>query len=277
MTTSYRFNLGEFTIFAMTDGHIHNKAEHLFAGADPDGLAAALGRYNLDPDGIPSYFNPMLIDTGQHRVLLDSGVGEFNSAEHGFLLQNLDAAGIAPADIDAVVISHAHPDHVDANTDTEGNPLFPNARYFIWRSEWEYWTRPELLENDDFRGPIIRRNLLGIQDRFELLDSEDDILPCIRIVATPGHTPGHIAVLIQSGGESLIYAGDATINPIHLEYPDWCYYSDTDYAQATESRRKLARLAREHNAIYHAYHFIFPALGRLNESSDSWRWEPIQE
>lgn len=275
MSHFYEFRIGNFSATIFNDGTINNKASSLFATAPPEQLSEALARYNLQADSIPVYFNMAFIDTGLEKILIDTGVGhDPNQSSHGFLYENLASIGVDFADVDIVLISHAHADHIACNTDADGFPLFPNARYLIWKDEWEYWTGASILKEANHHTMAVRRNLLGLCDRIEILTFEGSISPGVSVVTAFGHTPGHLAVHVQSEGEHFLYTADAFHHPLHISYPEWVYYSDVDYKQSRQSRLKLLNLAANTDALVSGYHMAFPALGRIARYSDSFLWIP---
>jgi glyoxylase-like metal-dependent hydrolase (beta-lactamase superfamily II) len=285
--TSYRFKLGAFECAVVTDGtHVY---EHpgplLFCNAPQDELEQVLREHGIDPASWaewPSPYPGLVIDTGDHKVLVDTGAGG-SLPGTGELLPNLRAAGIAPEGIDVVLLTHGHADHAGGCVTSEGEPAFPNARYVIWADEWRFWAADEpdlsaLPFPEEIRQLLIRaahKNLLPLEDRFDLVEREKEVVPGVRVLPAPGHTPGHMAVAISSGGEELLCPADAMLHPIHLERPDW--YAGVDLApqQALATRRQLLERAVAHKALVHVFHFPFPGLGRVVQRGKAWRWQPI--
>ncbi|MDY6932128.1 MAG: MBL fold metallo-hydrolase, partial [Halobacteriota archaeon] len=148
-TECFSFKVGNFECMAVSDGtHTYTPpifpppATFLFANAPREGLEEALREHNLRPEKWDEWVSPyicMVVNTGEHQVLVDTGADGLGP-NTGKILQNLKARGIAPEDIDTVIITHGHPDHIGGNTDTEGKPAFPKARYVMWKDEWDFWT-----------------------------------------------------------------------------------------------------------------------------------------
>jgi glyoxylase-like metal-dependent hydrolase (beta-lactamase superfamily II) len=201
----YRFKLGDFHCVAVSDGtHTYAPptfpppAIFLFANAPKERLEPVLREHNLQPEQWLEWTSPYIclaVNTGKHQVLVDTGADGL-APSTGKLVQNLKVAGIAPEHIDTVILTHGHPDHIGGNTDDEGKPAFPNARYVMWKGEWDFWTsgQAETKLDEHVRErqlKFARKNLPPIQGRLELVDRETDIAPGIRALAAPGGTPPH--------------------------------------------------------------------------------------
>jgi glyoxylase-like metal-dependent hydrolase (beta-lactamase superfamily II) len=197
-------------------------------------------------------------------------VGPFPGA--GNLPEVLQENGVEPASIDRVIITHGHGDHVGGLM-REGAPVYPNARISMWKSEWEYW-RGEATKAEN-PAEAIQRNLLPLQDRIDLVDSESEILPGVCVIPALGHTLGHIAVLLESGGQRLLHVVDAMHNPVQVEHPNWSPAFDMQPDVSAKTRRALMERAAPQHTPLLAYHFRFPGMGHLTPSGDSWLWEPI--
>jgi glyoxylase-like metal-dependent hydrolase (beta-lactamase superfamily II) len=213
-------------------------------------------------------------------VLVDTGADGL-APTTGRLMQNLQDVGIAPGDIDTVILTHGHPDHIGGNTDAGGKPAFPNARYVMWRDEWNFWTSKQAEQRLDehLREVLIKfacENLPPIEAKTDLIDREKEIVPGIRAVEARGHTPGHMALEIASKGEQLLCISDAALHPIHLEQPEWYAAVDLDPGQAVATRRQLLHRAADQNALVLAFHFPFPGIGRIVQKGEGWQWQPIE-
>ena len=229
--------------------------------------------------GWTSSYTCLYINTGQHRVLVDTGAGKL-SPDTGKLLPNLQKEGIASDDIDVVILTHAHPDHIGGNTSLEGRPVFPQARWAIRRDEWEFWTSQQAEKQLPEHGRemligIARKNLLPLREQLDLIDPEAEIVPGIRAIAAPGHTPGQMAIDISSQGEHLVYVSDIVLHPLHLAEPTWCAAVDLLPEQTALTRgRILPKLAAEKTLVM-AFHFSFPGLGHIVSREAGFKWEPI--
>jgi glyoxylase-like metal-dependent hydrolase (beta-lactamase superfamily II) len=290
-TGSFRFEIGEFECVSVSDGALNYPPESFFANVPLERVEEALRERNLPTAQIMTPYTCLFIDTGEHRVLVDAGAGDlgalaarmFPGLNHstsvtGLLLENLGAAGIEPSEIDTVIITHAHPDHVGGMLDEEERLVFSDARYFISQKEWDFWNSDYAMATaPTFMVDTARRNLDPLEDRLIFVGDASEIVPGVRSVATFGHTPGHLALSTVSGGERLLHVSDAVLYPLHLEYPEWTPVFDMLPEQASASKRRIFDLAAEEDALIFAHHFPpFPNLGHVRKREQGWRWQPIE-
>lgn len=276
---TFHFRVGTFDCFVVNDGFgkYPNPARALFGNAPQNSLTQVLLEHNIQPDTWSEWvstFNCLVVRTDHHLVLVDTGYGVVDfMPEAGKLVQNLQTLSITPKDIDTVILTHGHRDHLYGVTeDATGQVTFSKARHVMWRTEWEFRNSEEGVEFDDGDA---KRKLSSIADQLELIDSEIEIVPGIQAIFAPGHTPGHMAVSIISQGKQLLDLVDAVGHPIHLQHPEWNMRIDYQPELAENTRRKLlARASTEQTRIL-AYHFDFPGLGYVQQQQDVWKWQAL--
>ena len=263
MTT---MRIGALEVVVVPDGALALDPARMFGRVDE---AAWRPVANLDDHGmVPVGVNCVLVRSGERRILLDTGGGAKLAAERGqdcgHLLQALAAVGIAPGDVDTVVISHAHWDHAGGASVQAGDtwaPTFPNASYWLWRGEWEYWMNPDLPERppflDDVMPPLVEHN------RLELADGEIEVAPGVRLITAPGHTPGHLCVALTSGSEMAVYTGDMFHHPAQIEHPEWSPLFDVLPEMSAETRRTVFERARREGSLLFTAHLPTPGIARL--------------
>lgn len=255
-------------------------AAFLFANAPKTTLNKVLGAYGLHTDTWRSWVSPYLcvvINTGDHQILIDTGAGKLGP-NTGKLLTSLHAEGISPEAIDTVILTHAHPNHLGDNT-RDGDVVFSNARFVVGRAEWEFWTSTPDLKTDEHTQQLLvttaQNNLLPLADRLTCISREKEIVPGIQMIPAPGHTPGHMVVEVSSNDEQLLCIGDAFLHPIHVEHPSWHAVVDFMPQQVLTTRQQLFIRAAKDNALVLAFHFPFPGLGHVIKSDKRWKWHPF--
>lgn len=264
----FRFNIGRFACLAVRDGDDWDR-------------------------------NVLFVDTNQHRVLIDTGFGDATSPP-GLLVDRLRAAGVTSDSIDVIILSHADCDHVGGAVDKHGNLTFPNARYVLAREEWSFWTSnaPRYPAHAHTRAilgeelhhlaeTVTYERLPHLRDHITLVEFDTEIVPGVRVIGAPGHTPGMLATAITSADAQFLFIADiyygwdtnpdSSEDPMLIGDPVWHAAVDLDPVLAVESRdRVLAWAARERIPLM-ASHVHFPGLGHVARSEAGWRWMPRQE
>jgi glyoxylase-like metal-dependent hydrolase (beta-lactamase superfamily II) len=240
----------------LSDGRGGLPAAVVFEDVDADDLAGALGLGPQAPD-VP--YLCLLVQAPDALVLVDTGLG---TAEHplggsgGQLWRELERAGVAPADVDVVVVSHGHLDHIGGLT-SRGRPAFPRARYLIAEGEWSYWTSPAVLDElPDLVAAPPREQLppleaAGVLDR---VSREMEVVDGVRVVPAPGHTPAHLAVEVGEA-DGLLFVVDALLHPLQVARPDWGHGMDHDADAAITTRRSLLARAADRGHLIAASHW----------------------
>ena len=286
---AHRFMIGTVACAVVSDGTntYRNPMPLLFENALTADLDPVLRAHNIDPDAWHEYVSPysaLLIDTGQHRVLVDTGAGG-RAPSNGKLVGNLRAEGVDPAAIDMVVLTHGHPDQIGGTLDADQRSAFPNARYVLWQDEWQFWTdKPDAMSvpvRDVLKDHVAnwrtfaQRQLMPVERQLELLDHDTDVAPGVTALAAAGHTPGHLVVEVTSRGERLMWTGDALLRLVTVSHPEWYALVDLRPEQAVATRLRLLARAADQDMLVHAAHFPWPGLGRVRRQGSGFRWEPI--
>ncbi|HVG72064.1 MAG TPA: MBL fold metallo-hydrolase [Vicinamibacterales bacterium] len=281
-TDTFEFRVGRFMCLALLDGTFRYPPELFFSNLPRDQYESRLG----SGEGVETIEVPYIclyIDTGRQRVLVDTGAAGFGPTT-GRLPVLLQQAGIDRSAIDIVVLSHGHPDHIGGNLDDRGELAFPSARHVMTREEWAYWdSGPSLdeLPAADWLKQLVRataeRNLPPMRRQLDLITADAAIAPGISALATPGHTPGHIAVQIESEGERLLFLADTVLHPLDVEYPDTVAVFDHSPARMVATRQRILAGAEAAGTLVMASHLPFPALGHIVSSGVGWRWVPLVE
>ena len=268
-TPFHKYTVGTFECTAVYDGIWEKPHDPAFIkNASLDEVKAALRAAGQTDEFVPIPFTPLVMSTGRDLVLFDSGTGGQVQPTAGRLLDNMKAAGIDPAKVTKVMISHFHPDHIFGLMQKETNAqVFPNAEIVVSSAEYRFWADPAVVEKlPEPRRPLARR----IQATFPTwknvrqVDGEAEVAPGIRTIAAPGHTPGHIAFHIASGGAQLIYSGDTFYQPaLSLATPHWQGVFDQDGPLAEKSRRAVAERIVADKVMVAGYHFPWPGAGML--------------
>lgn len=220
--------------------------------------------------------NCLFIESGDHKILIDTGCGEIFQSTAGRLVKNLEAEGIKRSDIDRIIFTHGHIDHVGGSFDSMGRPVFPNARYITSEREWKYWVTPpgsNELQNMFF-SPA-RKNLLPIRDQFDLAKDNVEVLPGIKLIAAPGHTPGTVMVDISSDRKRLLCIGDVMHSQREFTNPEYLSSFDVTPEQALRTRARILSDAAKSGIFIFACHFPFPGLGYIRHDKGTFAWHPV--
>jgi glyoxylase-like metal-dependent hydrolase (beta-lactamase superfamily II) len=274
----HRFSHGAFDITVFSDGFIMLPAEIVLPDTPVDERPAILKRLGGTADSAPFQVNIPLIRAGNDLILVDNGSGDKFQASAGKLAANLNAAGIDPASITKVVLTHIHPDHAGGTILPDGKLLCPNAHYFVNDLEWRFWTDPDYettmpsMLHDFARGS--QRDMSAVQDRLTRIKPGDEIVSGMRVLETRGHTPGHVSYEL-AGSDSLIINGDVLAsNILFFEHPNWHFGFDTEPEIAVRSREAFLDRVTAEKIKMLGYHWIYPGVGYAERKGTAYRFVP---
>lgn len=274
----HSFRHGQFDITVLTDGHIELGGEIFAPEADAEAREDILVRLGGGSGIANAQSNIPLIDTGKELILVDVGAGDRFQPSEGKLEENLRSVGVSSDEITIVIISHAHPDHLWGMLKSDGSLRFPNARYFVSQDEWDFWMGAGGAALPEQMQPFVagaRRDLKAMAQRLTFVHDGDEIVPGLRVLATPGHTAGHISLVLQ-GEVPLIITVDASASEIvSMEHPEWSFGFDMDPGKAAETRRILLDQAAAENAKLLGYHWTYPGVGRVEKDGDAYRFHGV--
>jgi glyoxylase-like metal-dependent hydrolase (beta-lactamase superfamily II) len=282
----YRFKIGDFEATVVSDGRLPLGAPApAFPSAPAEEIASLMREHFLPPDAATLEQNALVVNTGRHLVLFDTGMGESMGQNSkmfgpttGKMVQNLRASGIEPGQIDVVCATHAHCDHIWALVNARGQRVFPNARVAISEADMRYWTDDANKRGPDFMKVFIdgaKKNLAPYRDRMIMVRDGQEVVPGVTAIAAPGHTVGHHVYAVRSGNESLVNTGDLAHHQVLLlRNPMWEFAYDTDPKQSAQTRsRMLDRFATDREQIL-SYHFPWPGIGHVAREGDGYEWMP---
>lgn len=273
--TVKRFEVGAIDCVAISDdttSHTMNTS-NLRPTMSVEELQAALQPWGEKPGEVRAGQTCLLVETGGKRVLVDTGNGPNAGPGRGMLIEHLRRLGIAPEQIDTVVITHAHGDHVAGVLTAEGGPAFPRAEFVFGKPELAFLTQQA--QQSNARGDLYTKWLAVVQPRLRLVSEGDAIADGVTAIDAPGHSPGQITVAVASQGQRLFFVGDLVHFLVQALHPDWCTTWDRDVQQAPVSRREVFTRAVREGALVMASHFPFPSVGRVVPQGDGWMWRPL--
>jgi len=236
----------------------------------------------LDADGrLPLSFGALLVRTSDQRILVDAGYGEKTvevpgvaTRVGGRLLHSLGTVGLKPSDIDMVIYTHLHHDHVGWTSQLAGDGrslTFANARHLVRRPEWDYWRG-----TDNIPGPSLADVQQPLEGRIDFVEDGEAIAPGLSLIATPGHTPGHASVIVSSGAERAIILGDVVHCPVQLEEADWACLADVDPELGRRTRERLWQELADPSTVTAGGHFADFTFGRVMRAEGKLIWQGLR-
>jgi glyoxylase-like metal-dependent hydrolase (beta-lactamase superfamily II) len=278
----YRYKIGGYELTALYDGIWYRPITDKFIRNVPfTEVEHVLDAAFMPHDKLTTPFTTLIVNTGSKLVLIDTGTGGQIAPSAGVLRDNLAAAGIDPKAVDAIVISHFHPDHINGIKDKDNNLIFPNAEILVPAPEWAYWmddanmnAAPADLKLT-FRNQ--RRIFTDIAKQVTQFQPGKEVAPGIVTLPAAGHTPGHTVFAIHSGDQSLLVLSDTAQHPaVFARHPDWQAAFDIDGDAAVATRKRIFDRAAADRMLVTGYHFPFPACGHLIKTASGYEHVPVE-
>ncbi len=275
----FDFPVGNYRMTALFDGMgpLH---KGMFIPQDAAAMDATLTAAGITGDAMPAPITAFLLQSDDRTILIDAGLGEVELLGPGFgrMFAALAAAGVAPEDIDLIVVTHAHPDHIGGMI-VGGNATFPNAEVAITQTELDFWGDAGIMAQapEEAQGLFqLAQAVYGTYgDRLIPVTSDNEIAPGIRMELSPGHTPGHALVHIDGGDRQVLMVADTLHSSVlHTAMPDIGFGFDTDTQLAAKSRRAVFDRSVADNLLIAGTHLPFPGLGRFISHGDAYAYVP---
>jgi glyoxylase-like metal-dependent hydrolase (beta-lactamase superfamily II) len=278
----HRTKVGALQVTALYDGAWFLPIDGKFVrNATATTVNKALADAFLPPRIMPISFTALLVNTGTKLVLIDTGTAGQVADTAGAMLDNLKVAGVTPEQIDTILISHFHPDHIDGIKTKDGAKVFAKAEIFVPEPEWAFWMNDANMAGQP--KPVQRyflnaKRIFGdIANEVQRFKPGAEIVPGITSMPAYGHTPGHTAFAIHSGNQSMLAMSDTVRNPyLFARYPDWQPIFDMDGALAVRTRRRMLDRAVADRMLVEAYHFPFPASGHMVKRGLGYELVPVE-
>ncbi len=274
----FRFKLGDFEITTIADGAVPVPTVAKIFGQDQkeEDVAALMAANHLPGDKMEIGFTPVIVNTGKEVVLFDTGNGPGRRPNAGNMLTALKSAGFSADQIDVVVLTHFHGDHIGGMMD-EGKPRFPNARYVTGEMEYNFWADKKLLDGPMAkRAEMVQKLVVPFAEKMTFVKPDGEAAGGIRAVNAFGHTPGHMAWHIESNGKRFMLFADACNHYVaSMQRPDWHVKFDMDKEAAGATRKKILDMAATDKIPVAGYHMPFPAVGFVEKNGMGYRWSPV--
>lgn len=277
----YRYKVGDIEVTAVNDGSAPRPLEGFIRNAELSAVQQAARDAFLPQNTIQNSFTALVLNNGGRLTLIDTGNGDSGAPTTGRWMENFRAAGFDPSQVNTIVISHFHGDHINGMRRKDGTAVFPNAEVLVPATEWAFWMDDARMNQapENMRGGFLgaRRVFSPIAKDVKQYEMDKEIVPGLTSVAAPGHTPGHTAYMLSSGSGKLLILSDTANHPaLFVRNPDWSAVFDMDADVARATRRKMLDLAASERAQVAFYHAPFPATGHIIKDGDGFRFVPVQ-
>ncbi|WFU76960.1 MBL fold metallo-hydrolase [Bradyrhizobium sp. CB2312] len=280
----YALKIGDIDVMVVSDGVLPLPTAMLAHNVDPSARAAWLKEMFLPPDAFDWALNVVVVRSGKQTILVDAGLGfdpDLHLPRAGQLIKRLEAAGIDLSSVTDVVLTHMHMDHVGGLlVDGVKERLRKDLRIHVAAAEVKFWNAPDFSHVSmppgfpDALRSTAKRFVEEYGSQLRQFDEEHEIAPGVVVRRTGGHTPGHSVVRVVSGGDRLMFAGDAVF-AVGFEHPDWYNGFEHDPEEAARVRVQLFKELVQTGGLLVATHLPFPSVGRVAADGDAFRWVPV--
>lgn len=284
-----RITIGNVEVIGLSDARLNfpMTLDQLFPAVSAQAWEPYRRRYPgvfAGPNAWRVDFGCYLLRSQGHTILVDTGIGPADAPMAVFLnvpgrlLDKLQAVGVRPEEVEVVVLSHLHPDHIGWNVREDGGQrrlTFPRARYIVHRADWEAFKRPDVQASFPF--PFVEQIITPLETLggLQLVADEHKVTDEMTTIHTPGHTPGHLSLLLVSAGQRAVIWGDAVVHPAQVTEPDWGFSFDMDGTTASQTRHRLLERVEAEGMTVAACHFPEPGFGRLVRLEGRRYWQAL--
>lgn len=279
----FRTQLDQYQVTALYDGFVDLDTV-LLSGLDQQEVRQRLDRLFINHEnGVQTAVNAFLVHTGDHLVLVDAGSAACFGPTLGNVPENLRASGYAPEDVDTLLMTHLHPDHVCGITGSDGHAIYPNAELHISQADADYWLSEEQAAEapSSMQGffKMVRETIAPYQEsgRLSTFQPGDPLMKGLTVIDSSGHTPGHVSFLFQDDNDAILVWGDVIhSHGVQFNDPSVAIEFDNDQQQAIASRRAIMADAADNGYWVAGAHLPFPGIGHVLRDGDGYRWLPVE-
>jgi glyoxylase-like metal-dependent hydrolase (beta-lactamase superfamily II) len=277
----YRYKVGDIEVTAIHDGWTPRPLEGLIRNAEISAVQQAAREAFLPTTTIQNTYTALVVKNGNRLALIDTGLGDSGPPTTGNWMTNFRAAGFDPAQVNTIIISHFHGDHIGGLRRKDGSAVFANAEVMVPAAEWAFWMDDARMNQapEAARGGFqnARRIFSPMAKDVKQFEADKEVIPGVTSIALPGHTPGHMGFVISSGNGKLLVLSDAANHPaLFVRNPDWSAVFDMDSDQARQTRRRALDMAATERTQVSFYHAPFPATGFIAREGNGFRFVPVQ-
>lgn len=279
----YRKAVGEYVVTAIYDGYIDLDPKHL-KGLRQNEIQALVAReFQAKNSQIQTAVNAFLVQFKDKLLLVDSGSSNCFGPTMGRMVENIKASGYNPTDVDAVLLTHMHPDHACGVTNPDGTAAFPNATVWAEKKDADFWLDDASMKNlPASQGVFVTMAKKAIapyasSGRFKVFNPGDELFSGLRSIASNGHTPGHTSYLLGTGKEKMLVWGDIVhFHAVQLPHPEVTIEVDVNPKAAVQSRQNILAMAANNQWLVAAAHHPFPGLGHVRREAKGYSWVPTE-